>query len=82
MAPVPPPSIGPARHDVGQHGQALGTMAAVPIDLGQHSHKPLGFPEESEKFCTLDVISSMDKHLRALSKNAGYITIPTPITNQ
>jgi hypothetical protein len=31
----------------------------------------LGFPGESEKFCTLDDISLLDKHLRALSTNAG-----------
>jgi hypothetical protein len=30
-----------------------------------------GFPEESEKFCTLDAISFVNNCLRALSKNAG-----------
>jgi hypothetical protein len=31
----------------------------------------LGFPEESEKLCTLDDLSFMHKHLRALSTNEG-----------
>jgi hypothetical protein len=35
----------------------------------------VGFPEESEKFCTLDDISLLDKHLRALSKDAAYMRI-------
>jgi hypothetical protein len=33
----------------------------------------LGFPEELEKFCTLDKISLLDKHLRVLLKAAGYL---------
>jgi hypothetical protein len=38
----------------------------------------LSFPEESEKFCTLDVIASMDKHLQTLSKN-DRILLATPV---
>jgi hypothetical protein len=33
----------------------------------------MGFPEELEKFCTLDKISLLDKHLRVLLKAAGYL---------
>ena len=35
----------------------------------------LGFPEESEQFCTLDDLSLLDKHLRALSKDATDMRI-------
>jgi hypothetical protein len=33
----------------------------------------LDFPGESEQLCTLDDISWLDKHLRALSTNAGIL---------
>ena len=35
----------------------------------------IGFPKESEKFCTLDDISLLNKHSRALSKNAGLMRV-------
>ena len=38
----------------------------------------IGFPEESEKFCTLNDLSFMNKHLRALSKNEGILLANCP----
>jgi hypothetical protein len=32
---------------------------------------PVGFPEESETFCTLNDISLLNRYLWVLSKNAG-----------
>ena len=48
-----------------------GTILPIPAP----AYPPIGFPEESEKFCTLDDISLLDKHLRELSKDAAYMRI-------
>jgi hypothetical protein len=45
--------------------------AAFMALLGNAMSILFGLPEESEKFCTLDEISLVNKHLRALSTNAG-----------
>jgi hypothetical protein len=38
-----------------------------------HDLNDLSFPEESEKFCTLDNISLLDRHLQELSKNVRIL---------
>jgi hypothetical protein len=69
------------QHSVLVGPEKLGHIRLLPsqvreVEPGQRILEvPPGFPEESEKFYTLDDISLLDKHLRALSKNAGEMRI-------